>query len=167
MRLENSMAAFVARRGRWPGVFLASMLLASSMALPGAAHAADLLTVHLDQAAVLKLPDRTATLIIGNPLIADAVVQAGDVAVITAKSYGVTNLVALDSNGSTLMERPIQVLGSKDRTVVVYRGVERETYSCAPDCERRITLGDGSAYFNGNLTQVGTFSSHAKGEGLK
>ena len=59
-------------------------------------------TVHLDQAKLLKLPERTATLVIGNPLIADAVVQPGGVVVITAKSYGMTNLVALDRAGTTL-----------------------------------------------------------------
>ncbi len=49
-------------------------------------------TVHLDQAKLLKLPERTATLVIGNPLIADAAVQPGGVLVITGKSYGMTNL---------------------------------------------------------------------------
>ena len=34
--------------------------------------------------------------------------------------------------------------------VVVYQGVERETYSCTPECERRLTLGDGHAFFELN-----------------
>ena len=51
---------------------------------------------------LLKLPEKTATLVIGNPLIADAAVQPGGVVVITAKSYGMTNLVALDRTGATL-----------------------------------------------------------------
>src|SRR5205085_3951582 len=100
---------------------------------------------RLDQARLVKLPERTATLVIGNPLIADAAVQPGGVVVITAKAYGMTNLVALDRTGTMLIEYPIQVIGPGDRTVVVYRGVERETYSCVPKCERRITLGDSAA----------------------
>ena len=83
---------------------------------------------------------------IGNPLIADASVQPGGVVVITAKSYGMTNLVALDRAG-LLAEYPIEVIGPGDAIVVIYRGIERETYSCAPDCERRITLGNSAAYF--------------------
>jgi hypothetical protein len=48
---------------------------------------------------------------------------------------------------------------------VVYRGIERETYSCVPYCERRITLGDSTAYFAANLTALGSFSAQAQGGG--
>ena len=124
-------------------------------------------TVHVDQAKVLKLPERTATLVVGNPLIADAAVQPGGIAVITAKSYGVTNLVALDRTGITLMERPVQVLAPTDAVVVVYRGIERESYSCTPYCQRRITLGDTPAYFTATLNQTGNLNAMAQGEQQK
>lgn len=123
------------------------------------------ISVHLDQAKVLRVPDRTATLVVGNPLIADVTVQPGGIMVLTAKSYGVTNVVALDRNGVTLMEHPVQVLGPIDSVVVMYRGVERETYSCMPHCERRITLGDSAAYFAGILGQSGVMASQAQGSG--
>jgi hypothetical protein len=42
---------------------------------------------------------------------------------------------------------------------VVFRGIERESYSCAPDCERRITLGDSVGFFGANLNAVGTFGA--------
>ena len=120
--------------------------------------------VHVDQAKVLKLPERTATLVVGNPLIADAAVQPGGIIVITAKSYGVTNLVALDRTGTTLMEQLIQVLGPVDNVVVLYRGVERESYSCMPNCERRITLGDTPNYFTATLNQTGNRNALAGGQ---
>jgi hypothetical protein len=118
-------------------------------------------TVQLDQAKLLRLPERTATLVIGNPLIADAAVQPGGVVVITAKSYGMTNLIALDRAGATLSEYPIQVVGPGDPMVVVYRGIERESYSCAPKCERRITLGDSVNFFGANLNALGALNSLA------
>jgi Pilus formation protein N terminal region len=121
----------------------------------------DPVTVRLDQASLLKLPEGTATLVIGNPLIADAAVQGG-VMVITAKSYGMTNLVILDRNGATMAEYPIQVTGPTGNLVVMYRGVERETYSCTPKCERRITLGDSQPYFTTNLTTLSQFSTLAQ-----
>jgi Flp pilus assembly secretin CpaC len=165
-RLEISMAAFASCRGRWPGVFLAFVLAFVTWvaASTQAALAADPLTVHLDQATILKLPERTATLVIGNPLIADAVVQAGGIAVITAKSYGATNMVALDGAGSSLMQRTVRVVGPTDRIIVVYRGAERESYSCMPKCERRITVGDTANYFSANLGQVGTLNTQAQGQ---
>jgi len=121
------------------------------------------ITVHLDQARVLELPERTSTLVVGNPLIADASVQPGGVLVITGKSYGATNLVALDRSGRTLLEHVIEVQGPRDNIVVVYRGIERESYSCMPYCERRITLGDSAGYFTANLTQSGNLNTQAQG----
>ena len=120
-------------------------------------------TVHLDQAKVLKLPDGVATLVVGNPLIADVSVQPGGIMVVTGKGYGVTNLVALDRQGTVLMEHPIEVQGPRDQLVVVYRGIERESYSCTPKCERRITLGDSATYFTTNLGQTTNFNSTAQG----
>jgi hypothetical protein len=167
------MTAFVACRGHRPLLFPTLGCLAVAFAAvvqPKAAVAADpmpvgtvgeAVTVRLDQAKLLKLPERTATLVIGNPLIADAVVQPGGVVVITAKSYGMTNMVALDRSGTTLSEYPIQVIGPGDAVVVVYRGIERESYSCAPNCERRITLGDTVAFFGANLNSLAAFSSLA------
>jgi Flp pilus assembly secretin CpaC len=128
-----------------------------------AASAGGALAVHLDEARILKLPERTTTLVVGNPLIADATVQPGGATVITGKSYGATNLVALDRAGSTLMEHAIIVLGPRDPTVIVYRGVARESYSCTPTCERRIMLGDNADSFLANLTQVTTLNSQAQG----
>jgi hypothetical protein len=163
------MTATVARRSRLV-VLLALGVIA--IVAPHDARAADPapvstirepVTVRLDQAKLLKLPDRTATLVIGNPLIADAAVQPGGVMVITAKSYGMTNIVALDRSGSTLSEYPIQVVGPGDTVVVVYRGIERETYSCSPNCERRITLGDTPAYFSQNMTALSTYTAQAQG----
>jgi hypothetical protein len=174
------MTAFVARRVVWrrhQPLLVAGMagLIAAFAVVthPTAALAADPVpqstlrepvTVSLDQAKLVKLPDRTSTLVIGNPLIADAAVQAGGVVVLTAKSYGMTNMVALDRNGATLVEYPIQVVGPADAVVVVFRGTERESYSCATDCERRVTLGDSAAYYTANLTAVGSFGALANPE---
>jgi Flp pilus assembly secretin CpaC len=173
------MKAFVAccgQRPRWPAVLATLTFLAASTAILRPAHAADpiplasaadAVTVYLDQAKILKLPERTSTLVVGNPLIADAAVQPGGILVITGKSYGVTNLVALDRAGATLMEHQVQVQGPNDKIVVVYRGVERESYSCTPKCERRITLGDTTTYFAANLTQTGTLNTQAQGGSQK
>jgi Flp pilus assembly secretin CpaC len=129
------------------------------------APAAEVIDVELDQATIMRLPERVATLVIGNPLIADATIQPGGLMVLTGKGYGSTNLVALDRDGAVLMSRSILVTGAKDHVVVVYRGVARESYSCAPDCERRVTLGDSPEYFDASLNQSGTRSSRAGGSG--
>ena len=134
------------------------------LAIGGPAIAApQTLTVTLDQAMLMKLPDKVSTIVIGNPLIADVTVQAGGIAVVTGKGYGTTNLIALDRSGATLTEKNIVVQGARDRVIVVYRGVERESYSCTPNCERRITLGDSPAFFDSTLGQAGSRSGQAAG----
>ncbi len=119
--------------------------------------------VYLDQARLLKLPDGTATLVVGNPLIADVAVQSGGTLVVTGKGYGNTNLVALDRAGAVIMEHQIEVQGPQGQVVVVYRGIERESYSCTPNCERRITLGDTQNYFAATLAQSGSLNSPGAG----
>src|SRR5204863_4372428 len=126
------------------------------------APAADV-TVILDQAQVLKAPDRLTTVIIGNPLIADVSLQPNGVIVITGKGYGITNLIMLDRAGNLLMEKSIEVLGPFPVVVVVYRGAERQSYSCTPICERRITLGDSSAYFDAVINQTAMRNGLAQG----
>lgn len=137
-------------------VFLA-LLPASS------APAEDAINVVLDQATLIRLPDRVATIVIGNPLIADVTLQGGGMMVLTGKGYGITNLIALDRGGAVLMDQAIQVRGAEDSVVVVYRGINRESYSCAPKCERRITLGDTPDYFDATIGQTGTRNMRAQG----
>jgi Pilus formation protein N terminal region len=141
------MAFFIEGRGPASGLarcilaFLGTLLLAT-LAAPTGADAADI-AVTIDQARLVKLPERVSTLVIGNPLIADAAVQAGSLMVITGKGYGVTNVIALDRGGVVLMEKTIEVVTPHDELVVVFRGVLRETYTCSPVCEPRIMPGDG------------------------
>lgn len=120
------------------------------------------LHVNMDEAKLIKLPERVATIVVGNPLIADASLQAGGLAVLTGKGYGATNFIALDRKGNALLEKTIQVHGARN-TVVVYKGVNRETYSCAPTCQPVIAPGDFQQFFNQNLVQTTTRSTQATG----
>jgi hypothetical protein len=138
-------------------------LLATVSLAAGPAAALDTVTVVLDQAKVMRLPAGSATIVVGNPLIADVSVQSGGLIVVTGKGYGTTNLLALDGSGAVLSEQSVTVEGPKDQ-LVVYRGLERESYSCSPHCERRITLGDGTTFFNTTLGQTGTRNSQAQSQ---
>jgi Pilus formation protein N terminal region len=155
------MSAVFGRRKRLVGVLAWTLL---SVAAFGATPTqADTVTVGIDSARVVKLPDRVSTIIIGNPLIADATLQSGGILVITGKGFGETNLLALDRSGRTVMDQTVRVLGPASADlVVVFKGVERESYSCAPNCERRITLGDSPAYFGAVIGQSGARTGHAQ-----
>lgn len=153
------MSALMRRCRQFFGVG-ALVLLASGIAARPAQ--ADTITINVDQAQIMQLPDKVATIVIGNPLIADATLQSGGVLIVTGKGYGATNLLALDRAGRVLLDRTVQVIGASGTGLVtVYRGVDRESYSCAPDCERRITLGDAPGYFNATITESSTRNGQA------
>ena len=141
--------------------------LAAAFALAiGAAYPASALAdngnVNVDEARIMRLPDGVATIVIGNPLIADATLQPGGILVLTGKGFGATNMMALDRSGRVVLTHNIEVVAPKSADlVVVYRGMERESYSCAPVCERRITLGDSVPYFNNTLQQSGVRNREA------
>jgi hypothetical protein len=124
---------------------------------------ANTIAVNVDQARLVKLPARVATIVVGNPLIADVALQAGGVLVVTGKGYGATNFIAMDRSGEILVDRLIQVEGPSDQLITVYRGVDRESYSCMPICQRRVTLGDGDSFFKTSMDQAGNLSGSAAG----
>lgn len=143
-----------------------TLISASPHATPATpATAADSIVVHLDEARVLKLPDRATTVVIGNPLIADLSIQPGGLAVVTGKSFGATNVIVLDKSGAVLTEHNIEVQGPADQTVVVYRGVSRETYSCTPVCSARLTLGDDQQWFSQLMNEITTRNSQSLAAG--
>lgn len=133
------------------------------LCIPNAALAADV-SVRLDESRLIKLPERVATVVVGNPLIADATIQPGGLMVITGKGYGMTNIIALDRAGSVLLEKTVGVEGPRGDIVVVYRGIERETYSCSPECEQRFTLGDSAKFFDLTAGQVSARDGLARGQ---
>lgn len=142
------------------------LVAAAVLASPAAGVAestAETIGVNVDQAKLVRLPGKVATIVVGNPLIADVTLQPGGMIVVTGKGYGATNFIALDRGGEILVDRQIQVEGPSDRLVTVYRGVDRESYSCVPQCQRRVTLGDSDNYFNNTMNQAGALSGNASG----
>jgi Flp pilus assembly secretin CpaC len=150
-------------RARFGLSLAAGILLWPAVCL--AAPDPDRIAVYVDQAKLVKLPAKVSTIVVGNPLIADVTLQSGGIVVVTGKGYGATNFIAMDRNGEVLVDRQIQVEGPTDQLVTVYRGVERESYSCMPICQRRVTLGDGAGYFQTAIDQAGSLSSQAAGAG--
>lgn len=151
------MASVRRRAGLRPLAWVAAGLLLTAAAAP--TRAAEPMVVPLNQAVLFHLPPRTATIVLGEPLIASVSIQPGGVVVIGGKTYGSTNLVIMDREGAILMEKTIVVKGSSDPTVVVYRGATRQTYSCTSQCEPTVTLGDsGTDLFDGNGAPKGYFA---------
>jgi Flp pilus assembly secretin CpaC len=150
---------------RHPRHLLSAILLLVAVSAPAAA--AGPISVPLDQAVIISLPDRAATIIIGNPLIADvSLIRTKNrlMANVIAKGYGATNVIVMDADGVELLKTDVEVTVPTD-SVVVYRNTDRETYSCTPDCSRRLTLGDAPDFFDKTMTQITTRNTQAAAAG--
>jgi len=123
----------------------------------------DLIAVTLDQAKIARLPAGAATLIIGNPMIADVtMLKNNNSMVITGKGFGQTNLIAIDATGSIIEEKQVRVL--PPRTVlVVQRGESRVSYACNPECMPTVQLGDDDKSFAEAGGQITTRNGYAAG----
>lgn len=91
--------------------------------------------VIMNQAKIVKLARPADTIVIGNPLIADASVQDATTVVLTGKGFGVTNLVVLDSDGAPIVDEQVYVTRQDARSVRIYRRAQVQTLSCTPLCE--------------------------------
>lgn len=129
-------------------VLTGALLLASAgVAVHAAEAVTPIVTVTVDNAKVMRLPEKTRTVIVGNPIIADVSLQKNGILILTGKSFGATNLIALDGAGEMLAESTISVQAPQASVVMVQRGLERESYSCTPNCQPSVQLGDSSKYF--------------------
>jgi len=157
------------RHGPWT---VAVALLAAVFIEPAAQAApqetpGDSVLVLVDHAKVVRLPEKARTVIVGNPAIADVTLQRNGVMVVTGKSFGVTNLIALDSSGMLLAESLVRVSAASDALLTVQRGMERESYSCTPVCQPSLQLGDAQKYFGEAGSQATSRNAMATGADAK
>jgi Flp pilus assembly secretin CpaC len=137
---------FIQSRGL--GRAAAVAMLAAVIAVPAGAAEADDLIVKYDQSQLLRLPRPAAEIIIGNPAIADISVQSGNLLVITGKTFGITNIIALDADRNVIQDQRVLVKRDEVKVVNLHRGAQRQSYNCTPQCNPSITVGDEQAYFD-------------------
>ena len=156
-----------------PHLRFALILAFGALALvPAAAEAAattappaassDPISVSVNMARILRISAPAATVIIGNPIVADVTIQDPQTLVLTGKSYGETNLIVLDSGGNPIADTTISVVQGEADLLTVYMGTARTTMSCKPTCQPTIMLGDDADFANkqfGTATAIEATSS--------
>ena len=123
--------------------FALSLSLFSSLA-PAPAMAIDgaPINVNVNMARILRINAAAATVIVGNPGIADVTIQDPQTLILTGKSYGQTNLIVLDSAGNPIADTLIEVVQMQAGVVTVYQGQARTSLACAPICQSVVMMGD-------------------------
>lgn len=126
---------------------LCTMLLASTLtAQPTAAAEGDPISVKVNMARILRVNAPAATVIIGNPGVADVTIQDPQTLVLTGKSYGQTNLIVLDNMGNPIADTLVEVIQAQADLLTVYLGSARTTLVCSPVCQPMVMLGDDPGY---------------------
>lgn len=126
--------------------FIATVLLTASPVAPTFSQEGAPITVNVNMARVLRISAPAATVIVGNPGVADVTIQDPQTLILTGKSYGQTNLIILDAAGDPVADTLIEVAQLTAGSVTVYQGQARTSLACAPICQPTITLGDDDGF---------------------
>ncbi len=126
---------------------LSALLAALALtAAPAVALAQSTMNVEIDRSSRVQLAGAAASVIVGNPQIADVSVVDANTLFITGKGYGVTEVVAVDGVGRTLFQREVVVTGGSTGSVRVWRGAQATEMACASSCAPSIrAVGDTGA----------------------
>ncbi len=128
-------------------------VIAVTASVPAHAGNPQSYTVELNKTEIVRLPGAAASIVVGNPKIADVTVQSSDLIFVVGRGYGETNLIVLDARGNTMMNADVQVVNTLPRNGVrLYNGKSRETYSCIPFCGPSPVLGDEGDFISGNTS---------------
>ena len=107
----------------------------------------------IDQAKLIKIPAGTQTLVIGNPTVADVtLMKQNSLMILSPKAFGETNFIALDAAGNPVAESMIEVVAGTN-SLIVQRGMDRHSYSCAPKCQPTERLSDDDKYMSATANQ--------------
>ncbi len=110
---------------------LASMFVVGALLIAPAAAKA--LVVPLNHAARLAISGTAASVVVGNPTIADVTVVDSHTVYVTGKGYGTTDIVVLDARGRALFGGDVTV-AAPGGSVSVYRGATKTSAACNPGC---------------------------------
>ena len=67
---------------------------------------------------------------------------------VTGKTFGITNIIALDADRNVIQDQRVLVKRDEGKVVNLLRGTDRQSYNCTPQCNPSITIGDEQKYFD-------------------
>ncbi len=138
----------------------ATALTFSLTPLPALAQG-DAISVMVNMARILRINSPAATVVVGNPGVADVTIQDPQTLILTGRSFGATNLIIMDQQGNPIIDTFVEVIQGNDELVTVYQGASRTTLSCEPVCQPVIMLGDDTNYTTNNITSQALITNSA------
>lgn len=128
-----------------PRLFWATAALMTALTA-NQAQAGTSLVVQMDQSQLMQLTADPGSVIVGNPSIADVSLN-GRQLFIHGHSFGETNLMVFDSAGKKIGDYDVTVSHDTENQLSLFvgnatKGANRYSYSCAPNCEASMMVGD-------------------------
>ncbi|MGV8833573.1 MAG: pilus assembly protein N-terminal domain-containing protein [Devosia sp.] len=134
-------------RTKFAAIFALCLSLGSGLsAVPAMAEGGAPISVNVNMARILRINASAATVIVGNPGIADVTIQDPKTLILTGKSYGQTNLIVLDSAGNPIADTIVEVMQMQAGVTTVYQGQARTSLACAPVCQNIVMMGDDPGF---------------------
>lgn len=110
--------------------------------------------VVVDEAKMIALDRPAKTIYVGNPAIADISVVDARHAFVLGKTFGMTNLIALDSDGRQIANRQIAVVNGQ-QALTLNVGTGQYNFACTRGhCETMPRPGDAPAFVTGTESAI-------------
>jgi hypothetical protein len=125
-------------------------IIASAIALLAtlsSTASAEQVRVMLDRTQLITMSVQPATVVVGNPAIADANISGNQV-FINGFAPGATNIVMLDASGAAIANLEVVVSRASTETAAVFSGGGRKSLICPDYCDPTMEIGDGMATFD-------------------
>ncbi|MGK2742138.1 pilus assembly protein N-terminal domain-containing protein [Tepidicaulis sp. LMO-SS28] len=140
----------------------AAFSLAALLAAPALAAS---LQVEVNQTKPYKLPRAANTVIVGNPAVAGVTVDSNDRVFVLGRTYGRTNLIALDRDGEIIVDMPVNVVNAAG-IVTLNAGAQQRSFNCTPRCERVLDPTDAPEAFDQQLEATKGATDYIEGIAL-
>ena len=127
--------------------------LIGMLAVTGTAIADSTLALDVDDAKLVKLAGEPSTVVVSNPMFADASIQ-GNKLIVIGKNTGRTKIIVLDFDGKQLANMMVKVQRGENQVVSVYRAGVRRTMTCEPFCDQQLVVNDDSSRFKDHVEQI-------------
>ena len=139
-----------------------ALLILPLISLPS--WAGEPLRVALNKTSVLRIESNVSNVSIGNPEIADILVESPRLILVVPKKTGETNLLIFDSKNAEIHNFDIIVSPQSLRHLTLYRSTTGvTTFNCDPRCTAVKTPGEPIS--SGGSSSTGTGGSGAGGLG--
>lgn len=110
----------------------------AAAAIASPAIAAPSTNVAIDHTTRINLRGAAASVIVGNPAVADVTVVDERTLFLSGRGYGVTEVTVLDPLGRTIWSSEVVVTAPNQGSVSIYRGANVTEMACAQSCSASV-----------------------------